>query len=117
MTFIVVGMCIGIVLTIAQVPHVSWPPPVVATVSMASAVFGFQEMALISFPEALSLLISTLLTAALSAGMLWDREKLDPEATIWNWAWRELTNPGYARALYRERQHSPVSNEAKQSHN
>lgn len=115
MTFIVVGICIGVVLTAGRVPKVRWAPLAVAIVLLLLAVFGFREMKPISLSEAFLLLISAVLAATLYAGALWDRQKLDPQVNAWGWAWREFTNPGYARALHRERLSPPTPGDARQS--
>lgn len=83
MTFIVVGICIGVVLTAGRVPKVRWAPLAVPIVLLLLAVFGFREMKPISLSEAFLLLISAILAAALYAGALWDRQKLDPQVNAW----------------------------------
>ncbi|WP_018134316.1 hypothetical protein [Acaricomes phytoseiuli] len=113
MTFIVVGICIGVILATGRVPKIRWVPLIAAGVLLAVAIFGFQNLRLVSTGEALLLLLSILISMVLYSGVLWDRQKLDPQVTYWGWAWRELIHPGYARALYRERLSASTSGDTR----
>ena len=99
---IVVGACLGLLLSESRIPRIKIVPSIGADVVALIAMALLLTHTPNPTPVALVFVGATVVSSALYAGVLWKREDLDPTVTYWGWVMRELTHPRYARELYHE---------------
>ena len=98
--FGVTGLSLGIVAASLRVPRVRMFPLLAAAVLAAAAVGGFLYVDEASVGAQLVFVATSTLSSPLYAARLWQREKIDPSATYWEWVKREFRQPSYGRRLY-----------------
>jgi hypothetical protein len=93
------GAALGLLLSEARIPRVKTAPLAGVAVLGVLAVVLIITRAGNPTAVAFTFLIATIVSFALYAGVLWQREQLDPTVNYWGWVRRELTHPRYGREL------------------
>ena len=102
MLYLLIGISLGVIAASSRVPTFRWTPMIGSILLLASVLFTFPDLALLTFADAIYLIVGLVLATVLYAGFLWLREDIEPGVSYWEWVRRDITHPRYLRALYRE---------------
>lgn len=116
MMYLLIGICLGVIGASSRVPNYRWSPLIASTILLVGVGFKFPELTLVTYSEAIYLFVGAYIANALYAGVLWMREDLEPGIGYWGWVKRDMTHPGYLRALHREQNRSFSAEETDQEH-
>ena len=98
---VLIGLCLGVVGSLARVPDVKWIPHLSFVALTGGSYAALQVLWQLSLPEAILFLIAVSVGNVLYGAKLWQQLALEPGLSYWAWVQRDLLHTGSLRRLYR----------------